>query len=192
MRPGIALLGLAALLALTACGGGSPSSVAVGVPANFSSIDNALTSAVMQENRDLSTETNDAASGAGDSAGACYNLTANVDYDVTTNIGRDTQNVGYDVGNLQNAISTMQADIANLRTDVTAIANEGTPIPADINAFISSAASQMVQAEANANAQIDQANSDTSSAYNTANALATGPCSGDGPGGAPSPIAHIS
>ena len=179
-----------ALLALTACGGSSaPAPIAV--PANFNSIESAMSSAVTQESTDLSAESNDAASGPGDSAGACYNLTANVDYDVKTNIGRDVQNVTYDAGNLQSAISTMRSDINNLHTDVLAVANEGTPIPADINAFITSAAAQMQQAMAKANGEIDQANRTTLSAYDAANAMATGPCSGDGPGSAPAPIAHI-
>ena len=180
-----------ALLALTACGGSSaPAPIAV--PANFNSIESAMSSAVTQESTDLSAESNDAASGPGDSAGACYNLTANVDYDVKTNIGRDVQNVTYDASNLQSAISTMRSDINNLHTDVLAVANEGTPIPADINGFVSSANSQVIQAIASANREIDQANSLTSSAYNAANALATGQCSGAGPGGTPAPIGHIS
>ncbi len=190
MKPAIGLLGFVALLALTACGGGRSSS-AVAVPADYSSLVSAISSAVSQENSDLSHETSAASSGPADSAGPCANLQDNVDYDVTTNIARDTQDVTYDVTNLQNAISTMQTDIANMHTDVTAIANEGTPIPADINAFVSSANSQVLQAIASANSQIDQANNLTSNAYNTANALATGSCSGDGPGSTPAPIGHI-
>jgi TolA-binding protein len=190
MKPATGLLGFVALLALTACGGGSSSS-AVAVPADYSSLVSAISSAVSQENSDLSHETSAASSGPADSAGPCANLQDNVDYDVTTNIGRDTQDVTYDVTNLQNAISQMQTDIANMHTDVTAIANEGTPIPADINAFVSSANSQVLQAIASANSQIDQANSLTSNAYNTANALATGSCSGKGPGSTPAPIGHI-
>jgi hypothetical protein len=190
MKAAIGLLGLVALLALTACGGGSSSS-AVAVPADYSSLVSAISSAVSQENSDLAHETSAASSGPADSAGPCANLKDNVDYDVTTNIGRDTQDVTYDVTNLQNAISQLQTDIANMHTDVTAIANEGTPIPADINAFVSSANSQVLQAIASANSQIDQANSLTSNAYNTANALATGQCSGDGPGSTPAPIGHI-
>jgi hypothetical protein len=190
MKPAIGLLGFAALLALSACSGGGASS-AVGVPADFNSLVSAISSAVSQENSDLSHESSDASSGPADSAGACANLQANVDYDVKTNIGRDTQDVSYDVSNLQTALTTLQTDIANMHTDVTAIANEGTPIPADINAFVSSANSQMIQAINSANGEIDQANSLTSSAYNTANALATGSCSGDGPGSTPAPIGHV-
>jgi hypothetical protein len=191
MKSAIGALGFAALLALTACSSGGQSS-AVGVPADFNSLVSAISSAVSQENSDLSHETSDAASGPADSAGPCANLQANVDYDVTTNIGRDTQDVTYDVGNLQSALTTLQTDIANMHTDVTAIANEGTPIPADINAFVSSANSQMLQAMASANGEIDQANALTSNAYSTANALATGQCSGDGPGSTPAPISHVS
>jgi hypothetical protein len=86
----------------------------------------------------------------------------------------------------------MESDINNLHTEVLAIANEGTPIPTDINAFIASAIAQIQQATTKANGEIDQANSTTSNAYSTANALATGQCAGDGPGSAPAPIAHIS
>jgi archaellum component FlaC len=192
MKTGLGLLAFAALLAVTACGRGGTSSAAADVPANFNSIVSALSSAVAQESSDLNGETKDVNNGQGDSAGACDNLQDNVDYDVKTNIGRDEQNVAYDVGNLKDAISAVRQDMNNLVTDVTAIANEGVNIPPDVNAFVSSANTQIKQAIAQANSEIDQANGTVSDAYSTANGLATGKCSGDGPGSKPGAIGHLS
>jgi hypothetical protein len=193
MRTGTSLAALVTLLSLTACASSNTAHVITGVPANFNSANNALSSAVAQLNTDLSAETTDANSGAGDSAGPCYNLTANVDYDVKTTISHDAQTVAYDASNLQYAITTVRQDISNLVNDVTAIANEGaTPPQGDLNTFIASTNTEILQVVAKANTEIDQANSDVASAYNTANALATNSCSGDGPGSAPGPIAHVS
>ena len=187
------MLVFVALLALTACSSTNTAPVEPGVPANFNSANSALSSSVSTLNNDLSAETTDANSGAGDSAGPCYNLTANVDYDVKTTITHDAQTVAYDATNLQQAITTVRQDIANLVTDVTAIANEGaTPPVGQLNSFIDSTNSEIQQAVAKANSEIDQANTDVAGAYNTAGALASGVCSGDGPGGAPGPIAHVS
>jgi gas vesicle protein len=192
MRTGLGLLAFGALLALTACGNGGTSTAATTIPANFNSIVSALTSAVGQENSDLQAEMKDVNNGQGDAAGACYNLQANVDYDVKTNIGRDAQNVSFDVGNLKNAIATVRTDINNIVTDMTAIANEGVNIPPDVQQFVSSAVTQIQQAIGTANTEIDQANAYVSNAYNAANGLATGACSGDGPGSAPGAMGHLS
>ena len=192
MRTGLGLLAFAALLALTACGSSPTSTAATTIPANFNSTLSALTSAVGQENSDLQAEMKDINNGQGDAAGPCYNLQANVDYDVKTNIGRDAQNVSYDVGNMKNAIAIVRQDINNIVTDMTAIANEGVTIPPDVRQFVASAVTQMQQAIGTANAQIDQANTNVSNAYTAANALATGKCSGDGPGSAPGAMGHLS
>jgi len=193
MRTATGLLASVTLLALAGCASSNTAHVVTGVPANFNSANSALSSAVSQINTDLSSETTDANSGAGDSAGPCYNLTANVDYDVKTSINRDAQTVAYAASNLQNAITTIRQDISNLVNDVTAIANEGaTPPTAALDAFIASTNAEIQQAVAKAKAQIDQANADVASAYNTANGLAVGSCSGKGPGSAPGAIAHVS
>ena len=193
MRTATGLLASVTLLALAGCASSNTAHVVTGVPANFNSANSALSSAVSQINTDLSSETTDANSGAGDSAGPCYNLTANVDYDVKTTINHDAQTVAYDASNLQYAITTVRQDIGNLVNDVTAIANEGaTPPVSELNSFISSTNAEIQQAVAKGNAEIDQANTDVASAYNTANTLATGSCSGKGPGSAPGPIAHVS
>ena len=192
MRTGLGLLAFVALLALTACGSSPTSTAATTIPANFSSIESALTSAVGQENSDLQAEMKDVNNGQGDAAGPCYNLQVNVDYDVKTNIGRDAQNVSYDVGNMKNAVAIVRQDINNIVTDMTAIANEGVAIPPDVQQFVASAATQMQQAIGAANAQIDQANTYVSDAYTAANGLATGQCSADGPGSAPGAMGHLS
>jgi hypothetical protein len=193
MRTGTGLAALVILLGLAACGSTSTASTETGVPVNFNSANNELSAAVAQVSSDVSAETTDANKGAGDSAGACYNLTANVDYDVKTSIDHDQQTVSYEATNLQNAITTIRQDISNLVNDVTAIANEGaTPPTAALDAFIASTNAEIQQAVAKANAEIDQANADVASAYNTANGLAVGSCSGKGPGSAPGAIAHVS
>jgi len=43
-----------------------------------------------------------------------------------------------------------------------------------------------------ANGDISQANADVAAAYAAADEIATGPCSGDGPGSSPPPVGHIS
>lgn len=193
MRTGTGLAALVILLGLAGCASSNTAPTETGVPVNFNSANNELSSAVAQLSSDVSAETTDANMGAGDSAGPCYNLTANVDYDVKTSISRDAQTVAYAASNLQNAITTIRQDISNLVNDVTAIANEGaTPPTAQLNAFIASTNAYIQQAVAKANAEIDEANADVASAYSTANGLAVGSCSGKGPGSAPGPIAHVS
>jgi archaellum component FlaC len=192
MRTGLGLLAFAALLALTGCGTTPTSTAATTIPANFNSIVSALTSAVGQENSDLQAEMKDVNNGQGDAAGMCYNLQANVDYDVKTNIGRDAQNVSYDVNNLKNAIAIVRQDLNNIETDMIAIANEGVNVPQDVRQFVASAVTQISSAISTANTQIDQANGLVSNAYSAANGLATGQCSGDGPGSAPGAMGHLS
>jgi hypothetical protein len=191
MRTGLGLLAFAVLLALTACGGGSTVSVPIGIPANFTSILNALGSAVIETQTDLSGEQNDASIGASNAAGACVNLVANVDYDVTTTIGRDRQNVMYEVNNLKNAIATVRQDIINWRNDVAAIVNQGVSPPSDESSVIASAQAKIQQALKTANGDIDQANGYVDQAYSTANAMASGECGGHGPGSAPGKIGPL-
>ena len=192
MRIGLGLLAFAVLLALTACGNGGTVSVPAGIPANFNSILNGLNSAVTETQSDLSGELKDVQTGASNQAGTCVNLVANVDYDVTTTIDHDRQNVIDEVNNLQAAIAAVRQDVANWQSDVQAIVNQGVPPPSGEASAISSANNQVQLALNSANGDIDQANSSVDQAYSKANAIASGTCSGHGPGAEPGKIGHIS
>jgi len=125
VRIGLGLLAFTILLALTACGGGSAVSVPGDIPANFNSILSGLKSAVTETQNDLGGEHTDALMGASNQAGACVNLVANVDYDVTTTIDHDRQNVIGEVNDLQGAIAVVRQDITDWKNDVQAIINQG-------------------------------------------------------------------
>jgi hypothetical protein len=193
MRTGPVLLAFAGLLALTACGGGgSTASVPADIPANFNSILSGLKSAVTETQNDLGGEQVDARTGPTNEAGTCVNLVANVDYDVTTIIGRDRQNVIDEVNNLKTAIAGVRQDITNWQSDVQAIVNQGVPPPSDEASVISSANSHIQVALSTANSAIDQANTYVGQAYSVANGMASGACSGHGPGSGPGKIGHLS
>lgn len=192
MRTGLGLLAFAVLLALTACGGGSTTSVPADIPANFNSILNGLKSAVTETQNDLGGEQKDAGTGPSNLAGTCVNLVANVDYDVTTTIGHDRQNVIDEVNNLKTAIAAVRQDITNWQNDVQAIVNQGVPPPSGESSAISSANIQIQLALSTANGDIDQANTYVDQAYSMANAMTSGTCSGHGPGAEPGKIGHLS
>lgn len=191
MRTGLGLLTMAVLLALTACGG-STVSVPAGIPANFNSILSGLKSAVTETQNDLGGEQNDARIGPTNPAGTCVNLVANVDYDVTTIIDHDRQDVIDEVNNLQAAIAAVRQDITNLQNDVQAIVNQGVPPPTDESSAISSANHQIRLALSTANSDINRVNTYIDQAYSIANAMASGTCSGHGPGAEPGKIGHLS
>jgi hypothetical protein len=193
MRTGLGLLAFAGLLALTACGGGgSTASVPADIPVNFNSVLSGLNSAVTETQNDLTGEHNDTANGATNAAGTCVNLVANIDYDVTSVIGHDRQNVIDEINNLKTAIAGIRQDIANWQSDVQAIVNQGVPPPSGESSAISSANAKIQAALGTANRDIDQANTNVDQAYSMANAMASGPCSGHGPGGEPGKIGHLS
>jgi hypothetical protein len=193
MRTGLGLLAVAGLLALTACGGGSSTaSVPADIPANFNSILSGLKSAVTETQNDLGGEHTDVANGATNEAGTCVNLVANVDYDVTTVIDHDRQNVIDEVNNLKTAIAGVRQDVANWKSDVQAIVNQGVPPPSGESSAISSADSAIQVALSTANGAIDQANTYVDQAYSAANGIASGTCSGHGPGAEPGKIGHLS
>jgi hypothetical protein len=191
MRTGLGLLAFAVLLALTACGG-STVSVPANIPANFNSILSGLKSAVTETQNDIGGEQDDVSMGPTNAAGACVNLVANIDYEVTTIIDHDRQNVIDEVNNLKTAIAAVRQDITDWQHDVVAIVNQGVPSPSDASSAISSANVQIQLALSTANSDIDQANTYVDQAYNMANGLASGTCSGHGPGAEPGKIGHLS
>jgi hypothetical protein len=191
MRAGLGLPAFAVLLALTACGG-STVSVPADIPANFNSILSGLKSAVTETQGDLGGEQADAKTGPTNAAGTCVNLVANIDYDVTTIIDHDRQNVIDEVNNLKAAIAVVRQDITDWEHDIVAIVNQGVPSPSDASSAISSANLQIQLALNTANSDIDQVNTNVHQAYNMANGLASGTCSGHGPGAEPGKIGHLS
>jgi hypothetical protein len=191
MRTGLGLLAFAVLLALTACGG-STVSVPANIPANFNSILSGLKSAVTETQNDIGGEQDDVSMGPTNAAGTCVNLVANIDYEVTTIIDHDRQNVIDEVNNLKTAIAAVRQDITDWQHDVVAIVNQGVPSPSDASSAISSANVQIQLALSTANNDIDQANTYVDQAYNMANGLASGTCSGHGPGAEPGKIGHLS
>jgi hypothetical protein len=191
MRTGLGLPAFAVLLALTACGG-STVSVPADIPANFNSILSGLKSAVTETGNDLGGEQVDAKIGPTNAAGTCVNLVANIDYDVTTIIDHDRQNVVDEVNNLKIAIAAVRQDITDWQHDVQAIVNQGVPSPSDASSAISSANLQIQLALSTANSDIHQANTYVDQAYNMANAMTSGTCSGHGPGAEPGKIDILS
>jgi hypothetical protein len=191
MRTGFGMLAFAVLLALTACGG-STVSVPANIPANFNSILSGLKSAVTETQNDIGGEQDDVSMGPTNAAGACVNLVANIDYEVTTIIDHDRQNVIDEVNNLKTAIAAVRQDITDWQHDVVAIVNQGVPSPSDASSAISSANVQIQLALSTANSDIDQANTYVDQAYNMANGQASGTCSGHGPGAEPGKIGHLS
>ena len=191
MRTVLGVSAFAVLLALTACGG-STVSVPANIPANFNSILSGLKSAVTETQNDLGGEQDDASTGPTNAAGTCVNLAANIDYDVTTIIDHDRQNVIDEVSNLKTAIAAVSQDITDWRHDIVAIVNQGVPSPSDASLAISSANLQIQLALRTANSDIDQTNTYVDQAYNRANAMTSGTCSGHGPGAEPGKIGNLS
>jgi len=90
-----------------------------------------------------------------------------------------------DIGTASQDMATMKNDLANL----TAI---GLPPTLGAATAIAAAGQAINRAAAEANREIDQVNADVTQAYSVANGMATGSCSGDGPGRGPAPIRHLS
>jgi len=159
---------------------------------NFSGDLSALAGDVKQTNKDLAAERQDAARGPNADGGGCYNLEGNVDYDVQSNVDYDIQsNLDYDLNNLTSDIHTVHQDMAAAQADLQTIASYGGTPPPGASSAIAAAHAAIRQAKATANGYIDQANADDAAAYAVANGIATGSCSGQGPGSPPAPVPHI-
>ncbi len=143
---------------------------------------------VTKENDDLAALRRDATKGRGTS---CDNVPA-VTYDASQNVGYDAhQNVGYDANqNVGYHISSLRKDVSDLHDAVQRVADEGGPAPTGADSAQVSANSAISDAIAHANADIDKANSIAVSGFQIANQLATGDCSGSGPGNY-QPVPHI-
>jgi len=160
---------------------------------NLSGDTSTLANDVGTVNSDLGTVRQDASQGPnGFGNGYCYQLDGAVDYDVTGTLDYDvTGTFEYDLNSLTNDIATVRSDIGTLTADLTKLSNDGGSPTGNPQAAISSARASIRQAVAAANGDIGTINSDQATAYAVANGIATGNCSGDGPGAPPSPIATL-
>jgi len=151
---------------------------------------NQLQTDVNQTNSDLASEKSAAAQGPNAGGGDCYNLEENVSYDATENVEYDaTEDLAYDLqSGLEDDISNVRQDISALQSDLTTLSTSELAAPAGASQALSTARANIRQAIATANSDITTVNSDVEQAYSIGNDLATGSCSGDGPGSTPTPI----
>ena len=115
-----------------------------------------------------------------------------VAYDAGQNVGYDAaQNVGYDATqNVVHHISALRQDLTSLHAAVAQATSEGGPATDGADSATASANRTISDALTQGNATIDQVDAMASSAYQIAGKLATGACSGMGPGNF-GPVPHI-
>jgi len=156
-------------------------------PPKFASMSRLMASDASKIGNDLGLVMHDAQAGSrGPSQDPCYNLQNNVDPDAAA-IGYFVQNdVTNDVSNLQSDINTLETDIHNFKQAITDFANDGVAPPKDAGATLRDIRSKIAGAVQSANAAIRRMQTQVDAAYARGNKLATGTCSGDGPGTPPS------
>jgi len=133
---------------------------------------------------DLAATKDDATLGTG-----CYNVST-VKIDATI-LKQDASIVSIDLSKLTTDIGTVTQDVAAMKNDLATLTASGRPATPGAAAAITAAGKAIGQATAKANGEIDQVNADVTQAYSIANGMATGSCTGDGPGHPPVPIGHI-
>ena len=145
--------------------------------ASFSSDLSALSSDVQSAGSDLGTLKSDAAQGAGSYCTNVFTVADDamtVDDDLYT-LSDDLSTFTSDLATARQAITTVNTDIANLQAS-------GLPAPAGAAADITAARQAIQSAITAANGDISQADTYDRSAFAIADGMATGSCSGDGPG----------
>ncbi|MCU1612632.1 MAG: hypothetical protein JWO98_172 [Frankiales bacterium] len=159
-----------------------------GVPGQLTSDIQTMDGHLRQAVDDLAKTRGDAANGQGDN---CYNVST-VQYDATSKVGYDaTNDVGYDATNdVGYNINEARTNLTSLRQSLQQIAAENGAAPADASAVIGNATNAIATAITQANNDIDKANTAATAAYNVAAGMATGSCSGYGPGTF-QPVQHI-
>lgn len=135
---------------------------------------------------DLATEKSDA-KGDNSYCGAVQSVVGDAQ-----SVDGDLQSVSGDVQSMTPDISTVRQDISTVRNDLASLRSSGLSAPSGAYAAIKAARANLASAILQANGYIDQMNAIESQAYSLANGMATGSCSGDGPGSPSSPIPHIS
>jgi predicted nucleic acid-binding Zn-ribbon protein len=154
---------------------------------NLSSDVSQLASDVQQVNSDLGQVKSDTANGQGSYCDNVYTVA-----DDAYTVSDDSDTLSDDLMTLTDDISTVQGDIRQLNNDLSTLAQAGGTQSGDPQAAISQAKADINSAVSSANTDISTVNADVGDAYSIANGLATGSCSGGGPGSTPSPITAIS
>jgi hypothetical protein len=188
MKPLLAVFGVVVLLVILASAGssGTASYKAPADPPKLSSMSLLLTSDQAKISADFSIVTNDATQGpSGDGEPACYNLVNNVTPDVQAIGTFVSADVDSDVNRLQADINTIDADIVNFNQDIADFVNDGVPMPTGAAEAVSQIRADITGEVTTVNDMIASMRSDVDEAYQAGNDLATGACSGDGPGTEP-------
>jgi len=88
-------------------------------------------------------------------------------------------------------IGTVRSEIQALQNTMQVVVSDGLSVSSAADAAIAAANKVIAQAISTANGYVDHANADVTAAYDVANGMATGACTGDGPAKTPCPLAHI-
>jgi len=145
-----------------------------------------LQSDVQQASSDLGTVRSDASQGKGSFCDNVYSVS-----DDAYSVDDDLYSLSSDLDTLTNDIASARQDIRAVRQDLANLSASGLPAPTGATAAVAAARQAIQQAKTTANGYIGQANADDTTAYATANGLATGSCSGQGPGSTSALLKHI-
>ncbi len=151
---------------------------------NFNGDLSALAGDVKQANSDLGTLKSDAAHGQGSYCDNVYNVG-----DDAYTVDDDSYILSDDLYTLVSDFQTVHQDTAAATADLQTLAS--VPAPAGVSSALSAAHTAIRQAKATANSDITQMNAIDRAAYSIANAMATGSCSGQGPGSPGGLVTHI-
>ena len=141
---------------------------------------------VKQASKDLGIVQADAAKGRGSYCDNVYTVG-----DDTYTVDDDTATVGDDVYTMTGDFQTVHQDMATVNGDLQTIANDGGVVPQGASSALSAAHAAIKQAKATANGYIDQVDATDNQAFTIASGMATGSCSGQGPGSPGSLVPHI-
>lgn len=157
---------------------------------DFSAALKEIQSDVSQTASDLSQERSDAANGPGD---LCENATVTVEEDAAVTIEEDEQvSLAQDVSQIGQALSGVSQEETAVEADLAALKSFGIPAPSGSSADLAAAKGAVSQAVSQVNSAIDTEAGYVKTAYQIANGMDTGPCSGSsGPGDPPTPPAHL-
>ena len=154
----------------------------------FSSDLNNLAGDVTKTGTDLGTVKSDAANGP-NGAAECANLEGTVNADVEGSVDAGMEG-GFDadLGSLTSGIASARSAIGALQNDLSGLHAAELSAPSGAASAITSAQGAISNAVSTANGDIQKENGLVGQAYQVANGIATGSCSGDGPGSPPNPI----
>lgn len=139
---------------------------------------------------DLESERRDAADGNGDQ---CVNVDTTVYNDADTTVYNDVlTTVSNDADTESTRLKQLRDRISAVQGDEITLKQDGLPALDGADDAIKTGQADVAKAVKTANAAIDQANGDLSTAYEIANNMGTGDCAGDGPGDAPDGVPHVS